>query len=477
MARQWQVLLVTAVAVFMSFLDATIVNIAFPDIQRSFPHDSTSALSWILNAYNVVFAATLVLAGRLADLLGRKRFFIGGVLLFLAASTACGLAPSVAFLVGARVVQAIGAAIVVPTSLSLLLPEFPLSKRATATALWGATGAVAAAFGPSLGGVLVDALNWRAVFFVNLVIGLPALVPMRHLLTEWRQERGGPLPDAFGAALLALGVSALSLGIVEGPTWGWGDARVLAALGAGALLLPAFAWRASRARTPIFELELFRVRSFSVANAGTFIFALGFYALLLCNVLFLTHVWGYSIITAGFALTPGPLMAAALAPPSGRLADRIGQRPIALAGGLVFAAGAALFALRVGLAPHYLERLLPATMLTGAGVGMVFSAYGSAAVAELPPSRYATGSAISSCFRQIGAVVGISVLIAIIGNPRPASVLGAFHTAWWCIFATGVLAALTALALGRVRARHGTLKDVAADNDQTHTPAVGLSAT
>lgn len=423
-----------------------------------------------------MFAAALVLAGRLADLLGRKRFFIGGVLLFLAASTACGLAPSVPFLVGARIAQAIGAAIVVPTSLSLLLPEFPLSERATATALWGATGAVAAAFGPSLGGVLVDALNWRAVFFVNLVIGLPALMPMRRLLTECRPEPGGPLPDAVGAALLAIAIGALSLGIVEGPNWGWGDARVIGAFGASALLGPAFAWRARRARTPIFELELFRVRSFSVANAGTFMFALGFYALLLCNVLFVTQVWHYSIITAGFALTPGPLMAAALAPPSGRLADRIGQRPIALAGGLVFAAGAALFALRIGLRPDYAGRLLPATMLTGAGVGMVFSAYGSAAVAELPPSRYATGSAISSCFRQIGAVVGISVLVALIGNPRPADVLSAYHSAWWCIFAAGILSGAIALALGRVRARHGELKGNGADVDQPAEPAIGWRA-
>src|SRR5919108_3465902 len=172
MERRWKVLTVTAVAVFMGFLDVTIVNVAFPDLQRDFTAASRADLSWVLNAYNIVFAALLVPAGRPADLVGRRRMFFAGVGLFLAASVACGVAGSPEVLVAARVVQAAGAAILVPTSLALLLPEFPLEQRATATALWGATGAVAAATGPSLGGVLVDATSWRWVFFVNLLIGL-----------------------------------------------------------------------------------------------------------------------------------------------------------------------------------------------------------------------------------------------------------------------------------------------------------------
>src|SRR4051812_12502463 len=176
MKQRWKVLLVTSVAVFMGFLDVTIVNIAFPDIAASFPGTPLAGLSWILNAYNIVFAALLVPAGRLSDRLGRRRMFFVGVSIFLAASVVCGLAPSVQVLVAARAVQAAGAAILVPTSLALLLPEFPLEQRATATALWGATGGIAAATGPSLGGVLVDATSWRWVFFVNLAIGLPALL-------------------------------------------------------------------------------------------------------------------------------------------------------------------------------------------------------------------------------------------------------------------------------------------------------------
>src|SRR4051812_27512548 len=243
MKQRWKVLLVTSVAVFMGFLDVTIVNIAFPDIEASFPGTSLAGLSWILNAYNIVFAALLVPAGRLSDRLGRRRMFFVGVWTFMAASVACGLAPSVEVLVAARVVQAAGAAILVPTSLALLLPEFPLEQRATATALWGATGGIAAATGPALGGVLVEATSWRWVFFVNLAIGLPALIPARRLLRETRDEHPGALPDLAGALLLVAGVGLLSLGIVKGQDWGWGSGRVVGALGAGIALLVVFAWR------------------------------------------------------------------------------------------------------------------------------------------------------------------------------------------------------------------------------------------
>jgi EmrB/QacA subfamily drug resistance transporter len=449
-ARRWKVLLVTAVAVFMGFLDVTIVNIAFPDIRSSFPHDSLAGLSWVLNAYNVVFAALLVPAGRVADIVGRRRMFFIGLVTFLAASAVCGAASSVEMLVAARVFQAAGGAILVPTSLGLLLPEFPLEERATATALWGATGAVAAATGPSLGGVLVHVTDWRLVFFVNIPIGLAALIPARGLLRETRQE-GGTLPDALGTALLTLGVAALSLGIVKGPDWGWGDARTVSSVIAGVLLLIAVVYRSSTHRAPIFELSLFKVRSFSVAVSGTFLFSLAFYALLLCNILFLTQVWHYSILKAGLAVTPGPLMAAVSASISGRFADRYGQRVLAIPGPIVFAGGCVLLALGLGSQPDYVSDFLPATLLTGIGVGMSFAALGSAAVAELPPTRFATGSAIASCLRQIGAVLGISVLIALLGSSES---LHTFHHAYTLMAIPSAAAGILAIGLGRVRARN-----------------------
>jgi MFS family permease len=316
---------------------------------------------------------------------------------------------TVEVLVLARVVQALGGAMLVPASLALVLPEFPLERRATATALWGATGAVAAAAGCSLGGLLVDWQGWRAVFYVNLLIGLPALLPARRLLRESREPQAD-LPDALGALLLAGGVGALALGIVEGPDWGWESARVVGALVASALLL--------------------------------------------CNVLFRTSIWGYSILEAGVALTPGPLAAAIAAPVGGRLSDRFGQRLVAVPGGLVFAAGALLFALGMGEQPSYVGEFLPATLLTGSGVGLSFAAFGRAAVAELPRTRYATGGAISNCFRQIGAALGISTLIVVLGTSSAADAVDDYQRAWALIAGTGALAGLTGIALGRVRARY-----------------------
>jgi EmrB/QacA subfamily drug resistance transporter len=454
MKQRWKVLLVTSVAVFMGFLDVTIVNIAFPDVEASFSGTSLAGLSWILNAYNIVFAALLVPAGRLSDRVGRRRMFFVGVWTFLAASTVCGLAPSVEVLVGARVVQAAGAAILVPTSLALLLPEFPLEQRATATALWGATGGIAAATGPALGGVLVATTSWRSVFFVNLLIGLPALIPARRLLRESRDPHPGPLTDILGIVLLVAGVGLLSLGIVKGQDWGWGSAAVIGSLVGSALALAAFVARAARHPAPVIELGLLRVRSFAVANAGVFLFALGFYAVLLANILFLTSVWDWSVLRAGIAVTPGPLMAALSATVGGRLADRYGQRVVALPGGLLFAAGCLVFATATGATPHYASEFLPATLLTGTGVGLSFAAWGSAAVAELPPSRFATGSAISATSRQIGAVLGIAVLVAVIGTPRPEDAVSTFHTAWVLMAIPSAAAGALALALGRVRARN-----------------------
>ena len=455
MARRWQVLLVTSVAVFMSFLDVTIVNIAFPDLRASFPDESLASLSWVLSAYSIVFAAALVPAGRLADRYGRRRFFFLGVLTFLAASVLCGAAWNVDVLIAARTVQAIGGAMLVPASLGLLLPEFPLERRATATALWGATGAVAAAAGPSLGGVLVAWQGWRSVFFVNLLIGLPALVPARRVLRESREAHPF-LPDLLGALFLALGVGSLVLAIVQGPSWGWDSARTLGAFAASAAFLAGFLVRSARHRAPVVPLSLFRVRSFAFANLGAFFFAIGFFALLLCNVLFLTGVWHYSVLRAGVSLTPGPLMAALAAPVGGRLSDRFGQRVVAVPGSLIFGGGTLIFALGTGAEPAYLTEFLPAALLTGIGIGLTFAAFGSAAVAELPPNRYATGGAVNNCIRQIGAAIGIAVLVVVLGTPT----LAHFHRAWSLIALTGAVAAVAGLALGRVRARHGVQEAV-----------------
>ncbi len=456
--RPWRVLAVTSAAVFMCFLDVTIVNIAFPDLRRYFGDSSLATLSWVINGYGVVFAAALVPAGRLADRIGRRRLFRVGLTGFVMVSALCALAPTAELLVAARCLQALAAAMLVPTSLALLLPEFPLERRATATAIWGATGAVAAATGPALGGLLVAAADWRLIFVVNVPIGLGALVASRGVLAERRDPRQTASPDWWGAGLLAVGVAALALGIVQGPPWGWRSVEVTVSFGVAVLALGVFLRRCARHPAPVIDLGLFRIRSFAVANVGTVVFAIGFYALLLCNVLFLTGVWGWDIALAGIALTPGAVMAALLAPLAGRAADRFGQRAVAVPGALLFAGGAGYLALNATAAPDYVVDLLPGMLLTGSGIGLCISSFGSAAVAELPPSRFATGSAITACFRQIGAVVGIAVLLVVIAAPAPGDdPTGPFRTAWWVMVGTGLVSVGCALALGRVRAGERTL--------------------
>jgi EmrB/QacA subfamily drug resistance transporter len=452
MERKWKVLAVTAVAVFMGFLDVTIVNVAFPELEREFDDASRADLSWVLNAYNILFAALLVPAGRLADIVGRRRMFLVGIWTFLGASLLCGVAGSVELLVAARGLQAVGGAILVPTSLGLLLPEFPASQRATATAIWTATGAVAAALGPSLGGVLVDAGGWRWAFFVNIPIGLAALVPAGRLLREIRERRGARLPDGLGTVVLAAAVGLIALGIVKGPDWGWESARVVGSLAAGVALLPLVIWRSARHPAPVIELGLFRSRSFAVANAGMLTFSSAFYALLLANILFTTQVWDWSILQAGVAVTPAPATAALAAPIGGLLSDRFGQRVVALPGALLFAAGCLFFAMSMDATSDYASELLPGQILTGSGVGLSFAAWGSAAVAGLPPALFATGSAVLACLRQVGAVLGIAVLVALLEAAAPADPVGAFEDAWTLMAAAGVVTAVIALALGRVRA-------------------------
>jgi EmrB/QacA subfamily drug resistance transporter len=442
--RPGLVLAVSSLAAFLAFLDVTIVNIAFPAITAAFPATSAADLSWIFTAYNVTFAALLVPAGRLADLWGRRRTFLTGLALFGLASAACAAAPSVGALVAARAVQAVAAALLAPSSLALLLPAFPPERRGFALGTWGAMGGIAAATGPALGGLLVDALGWRAVFLVNLPVVVVTLAAGALVMTESR-DRTSRLPDPLGVLLLGAGVALLAWGIVGGET-SWTAPSTVARLVGGLALLGGFAWRSGRVATPLVEPALFRVRAFRASVVGYLVFSAAFYALLLANVLFLTGVWHYDVLRAGLAVTPGPLMAAVASALGGRLTDRFGARAVIVPGALLFAAGCALFVVGIGAEPSYLLHFLPATLLTGTGVGAVFSGLGVAAVAALPANRYATGSAVGTCARQIGAVLGISALLS--GLAAGVD----FHSAWTFMAIAACATAVVGYSVGFVKA-------------------------
>src|SRR4051794_13795390 len=332
------VLVIASMGAGMAFVDATIVNIAFPDIARSYPDASIASLSWVLNAYNIVFAAFLVAAGRLADLIGRRRVFISGLHLFTIASVLCAAAPSLGMLTAFRVLQALGAALLVPSSLALVLDAFPAERGSHGVALLSAVAAAAAGLGPSLGGLLIAVGDWRLVFLVNVPIGVAAVVLARRHLVESRAPGRRRMPDLQGALVLALAIAALVLAVVKGEEWGWLDARVLGSFAAALVLGAAFVRRCTKHRAPVVDLSLLRDRTFSVTNAMTTVTGAGFYGYTLVNVLFLTAVWHYSVLEAGLALTPGPFIAAAVAGPTSNLVTRIGARPVLVAGGLLWGA-------------------------------------------------------------------------------------------------------------------------------------------
>ena len=448
-AQAWKVLAVSAAAVYVVFLDATIVNIAFPAISADFSDVTRSGLSWVLNAYAVVFGALLVTAGGLADDYGRKRVFLAGLVVFAAASALCGIAPTVPLLVAARAVQAVGGALLVPASLALLLPEFPLAKRATAVGLWGAVGAVAAATGPSIGALLVEGPGWRWVFYVNLPFCALALWFGRRILTE---SKGGvrTRPDVLGVLLVTAVFGLLSLGIVQGAPWGWFSARTVACFVAAAALAPVLVVRGVRHPHPALPVRLFAVRSFSVATVGTLLYGTAFFGQILCNVLFLNGVWHYSILRTAVAILPSPLLAAVVAPIAGRLADRYGYRAVIAPGAALFALGSTFYVLNTTATPHYLTNFLPGAILVGISIGAAFSTLGAASSQALPPEQFGAGSAVSATARQLGAVLGVAILVAVLGTPSPAEAVEAFHRAWTVTAAVAATCAAVALLLGGV---------------------------
>jgi len=451
--RRSLALLAICASAFIAFLDTTIVNTSFPSIAASFPEASRADLSWVLDAYFIVIAALLVPAGGLADRLGRKRLFMIGSGAFVVTSVACAVAPTWELLVAARALQGVAAAIIAPVSLALLLPEFPPERRAAAVGLWGAAAALAAASGPPLGGLLVEVADWRWIFLVNIPLGLLVLAAGRRGLRESVDEHATGLPDLLGAALTVAGLGLLALAIVEGESWGWGSPAVLGSFAAAALLL---AWLVQRCMTharPIVDPALMRIRSFRIGNIGTLLFAIAFFSQILGNILFLTSVWGYSVLSAGLAVVPGPLMTTLFAVPAGRLADRYGHRAVIVPGVLFYVAGM-LILRSAGAEPDYVGTWLPGQAIIGIGIGLAFPALGAATVADIPPERYGSASAVGSAFRQFGAVLGTALLIAIVGDPPTLqAALDASDRAYLLGIGAGLAAGAAALALRPARAQ------------------------
>jgi EmrB/QacA subfamily drug resistance transporter len=407
---------VCSVAVFLVSLDSTMLFAAFGALREAFPGVAAAQLSWVLNAYTVVFAAMLIPAGGLADTHGRKRVFLIGVALFLAASAACGLAGSVGWLIAARAFQAVGAALLTPASLSIVLAAFPQSRRAVVVSLWGAVGGLAAAVGPSAGSFVIDHFGWPWAFYINLPLGGLALWRGASLLQESEKSSVRRRLDGVGMALLMLAVGAVTLAIVESDVATWSRLELLVLGATGLVSAGAFVAWARKAPAPLVDLALFHNRTYRYVNVATLAFGTAFSMMFLTFFFFMMNVWHFSLPQAGLAVTPGPLLVMPTAIVTGRLATRLGHRRFLVGGSLLYACSSLWFLLVPGIEPHYLSHWLPGLMMSGIAVGLVLPSLSAAAVSRLPVAHYAVGSAVNQATRQIGSVLGVALTVALLGH-------------------------------------------------------------
>ncbi|MEU8135371.1 DHA2 family efflux MFS transporter permease subunit [Streptodolium elevatio] len=444
---------VVCAGVVLVNVDLFIVNVAVPSIAETWPGADLADLSWVLNGYAVVFAALLVPAGRLADRSGHRTVFLRGTAVFTLASVLCAAAPGVGWLVGARLLQAAGAALLMPSSLGLLLTSYPPERRAAVVRVWTAVGGVAAAVGPVLGGLLAEP-GWRWVFLVNVPIGIAAVVVGARVLPAGPPvgERG-PLPDLLGSALVTVGIGALALGLVKADEWGWASPRALAAWAVFAVLAAWFVVRTARHPRPVVEPALVRVRAFGVAGVASVLFGLAFAGMLLGITLWAQGVWGWSALRTGLAITPGPLLVPPTAILAGKWAARTGPGLLASVGGALFAGGTLWWAATLEADSAYAASMLPGMMLTGLGVGLMLPTLVAAAVTALPQEHAATGSGVVTMLRQLGSVLGVSLAVVVLGSPMAGGGAADDFDRLWYLLAGASLgaSAVSVLLAGRRR--------------------------
>lgn len=412
----WRVFAIACIAIFMVSLDTTILYAGFSNILHSFPGSTAADLSWAMNAYSIVYAAMLIPAGGIADKYGRKKIFILGVLLFVSASFACGASPSVGWLIVARVFQSIGACLLSPAALAIVLEAFPREKRMVVMGAWGAVGALAAALGPGLGSLIIEVGGWQWAFFINIPIGLFCIWQSVTILQESIQPRDKLRLDWVGILQLVTGVGAIAFGIVELNSAHWSPVELVSIVLVGlALLLSYIPWAKSNPE-PLFELSLFKSNTFLFANVAGFVFAIAFAIMFFSFFFWMKNIWHFSQSMAGTAIMPGPLTVVPTAILSGKLASKIGHRPLLITGTMTYALSSLWFMWMPDASPDYLTEWLPGLLLSGLSVGLVIPSLSAASVFGLPTKDYAVGSAINHAVRQVGTVIGVSLTVLLLAK-------------------------------------------------------------
>ena len=415
----WLVLISLVFGFFMSLLDITIVNIAIPSIQSSLNTNLTT-VTWVLNAYSLVFAILLVTMGRFADQYGRKRLFMLGMIIFSLGSLLCALSPTMAsltgwpainWLIGFRAFQAIGAAALNPVSLAIIIAVFPRERRGAAIGVWGALSGLAAAAGPVLGGFLVQNFDWRWIFFVNLPFCIVGLIMVAIFVPETRELGTSKKLDPLGLLTLSIAIFCLVLGIIQGNDWGWTSTPVLSLFAGSIVAIILFFIVESRVSEPIVDFSLFKIRSFSASSVSIFLFGIAIQGAFLLLVLYFIDAQGYTQLDAAYAIIPIPLASFVVSVFSGAFSQRISPRVSGIAGMALLAIG--FFALAtLNVNATWLDTTWRGIII-GAGMGLCFQSFPNMALSEIPRAKLGVGSGVFNTFRQIGFVLGVAILISL----------------------------------------------------------------
>ncbi len=416
--KKWWTLAAVSVGLFMIMLDNTVVNVALPTMRRSL-HLTLADLEWVVTGYALTFAAFMLTGGKLADLFGRRLIFMAGLLVFTSASLACGLAPNGGFLIGARVVQGLGGALMNPSTLSIITATFPPRQRGTAIGIWAGVSAMALAIGPLVGGVLTEHVNWNWIFFINVPIGVIGILASRVLIEESRDTSLHQRPDVPGLATSGVGLFALTYAFIEANSYGWTSGRILAAFAVAVVALVVFALLEVHQRVPMLDLSLFRNRTFSGANTAMLLVGLAMFGTFFYVSLYTQNVLGWSPVQAGAAFLPTTLLVMVVAPQAGRLSDRVGSRWL-VGGGMTLLAGMLFYYSFLGAHASFWQ-LLPAFVIGGFGMGITMTPVTAAAMSSVPVDKAGVGSAVLNSMRQVGGSLGIAVMGAIVASTATAS--------------------------------------------------------
>jgi EmrB/QacA subfamily drug resistance transporter len=465
--RKWWTLAAVSFGLFMIMLDNTIVNVALPSIQRSL-HIGISELEWVVNGYALTFAVLMLTGGKLADMLGRRRIFVVGLFIFTVSSLACGLAPNAHMLIGARVVQGVGSALMNPATLSIITATFPPRQRGMAIGIWAGTSAMALAIGPLVGGLITEYINWNWIFFINVPVGVLGIAVARLVIPESKDTTREQRLDFPGLLTSAVGLFGLTYALIEANNYGWTSARILGLLGVAVVGLGAFVVLELRQRLPMLDLSLFKNSTFTGANVTMMLVALAMFGVFFYVSLFMQNILHYSPVKAGATFLPMTILIILIAPVAGKFSDRVGSRWL-VGSGMGLVAGSLLLFSRLDQASGFWN-IFPGLILGGIGMALTMTPTTAAAMGSVAVDKAGVGSAVLNSMRQVGGALGIAIMGAIVAaaihvaptSPQaPGQFVTGFQHALEVAAAIAAAGALVAVATIR-KVRHAAAEPVQA---------------